>query len=104
MVFTLLAGIVIAACVFAALLWSIYRVVMTHGRLRLTYIVLALSTLLVVAAIQYNLAGISLMAGLTCAVTGVIALTHEPRWTKLLPLVQVVLGGLSVWAGASILL
>lgn len=103
MVFGILTGIVLAACVFAALLWSLYRVTITTRWLRLVYAVLAISTILVAAAITWNLATLTLTAGLTCAVTALVALWVEPRWSKLLPLVQLVLGVMSIWAGATIL-
>lgn len=103
MVFGILTGIVLAACVFAALLWSLYRITQTTRWLRLVYAVLAVSTILVAAAITWNLATLTLTAGLTCAVTALVALWVEPRWSKLLPFVQLVLGVMSIWAGATIL-
>lgn len=101
-VFTLLIGIVIAAAVFAALLWSIYRLVTVKGRLRVNYAILALSTLLVVAAVTWNFAALSMTAGLTCAASGLIAMWADKGWNKLLPFVQVLLGLLSMGASAYI--
>ncbi len=101
--FPLLIGIVLAALVFAAMLWSVYRAVTTQGRLRLTYVILVLSTILIMAAITWNLAAVSLCAGLTGTVSGAIAVVADKRWNKLLPLIQVVLGLLSIGAGVSIL-
>ena len=103
MVFVTLTGIVLAAAVFAALLWSLYRIAVTTRWQRINYVVLALSTLMVVTAITWNFATLTLTAGLTCLVTALVAVRLEPRWTKLLPLVQVIVGGLSIWAGATIL-
>ena len=100
--FPLLIGIIIAAAVFAAFLWSLYRSVTATGKLRVTYVMLALSTLVVIAAITWNFPTLTVTAGLTCLVTGALATMTEPRWNKLLPLVQVILGGLSIWAGAYI--
>lgn len=103
-IFALLAGIVIAATVFSALLWSIYRSVVTQERQRLNYTLLSLSTLLVVTAITYNLTMLLLMAGITTVGTGLFAIIAEHRWSKLLPLVQIVLGGLAIFAAIDVLL
>ena len=100
----LLLGIAIAAAVFAALLWSIYRAVIVTGRLRINYTLLSLSTLLVVTGITWNLTMLTLTSAMSLAVTAVIAIIYEARWSKLLPLVQLVLGGLAFLSAIDVLL
>lgn len=101
-IYELLAGLVIAACVFAAFLWSIYRAVQTKGKQRAIYTVLMLSTLLVVTAFTYNLAGLLLTSGFTCIGAALFATIYDERWNKLLPFVQMLLGLLAVWSAASV--
>lgn len=102
--FAILIGIVIAACIFAALLWSIYRAVVTTGRLRTTYIVLALSTLMVVSGITWTLNALLLTASVSLIVTAIIAMIYEARWSKLLPLAQLLLGGLAFFVAMDVLI
>jgi hypothetical protein len=98
MIFPLLAGIVIAAAVFAALLWSIYRAVQTNGKARAVYVILAISTLLVVTAFTYDLLGLLLTSGFTCIGAALYAMVLDRGWNKLLPFVQLLLGGLAAWS------
>ncbi len=98
----LLIGIVLAALVFAALLWSIYRAVITTRRARLGYAVLAISTLLVALAVTFNLAGLLLTAGFTCVGAALFGIMSDKGWSKLLPLVQLLLGLFAVWTAASL--
>ncbi|MCY4179662.1 MAG: hypothetical protein OXC60_10525 [Litoreibacter sp.] len=99
----LLIGIVLAACVFAALLWSIYRTVQTKGNLRLNYALLSISTLTIAAGITYDLLGLMVSAGVTCMGTAIIAIVKDPGWSKLLPVTQLLLGGASAYFANAIL-
>ncbi|PTX55618.1 hypothetical protein C8N43_0257 [Litoreibacter ponti] len=92
MIVQLLAGIVIAAAVFAALLWSIYRAATTRGRTRLIAVLLGLSTILGMASISLNQPGIAVMAGGACLIFGLYGVWAEDRWSKLLPFAQAVFG------------
>ncbi len=100
----LLIGIVIAAAVFAALLWSLYRCFMTTGKLRVSYGVLTISTLLVVAGITWNLAGVTFAASGSLIFTAIVGVWADTRWSKLLPLVQLVLGVLAFFAAVDTLI
>lgn len=94
--FAFLTGIVIAAAVFAALLWSIYRAVIVKGAMRAVYVFLAISTLLVVSGVTWNWPTLIFTSSLTLAVTAIIAIGLETRWSKLLPLVQLALAVLCI--------
>lgn len=98
MIFQLLAGIVIAAVVFAALLWSIYRAVQSRGKERAVYVILALSTLLVVTAFSYDLLGLLLTSGFTCLGAALYGIVLDRGLNKLLPFVQLLLGALAAWS------
>jgi len=99
----LLIGIELAACLFAALLWSLYRAVTQTGMHRTVQAFLAISTLIVVAAVTWDYHAMLVSGGITCTVLAVIALWFEPRWSKLLPLVQLVLGLGAIYAGYALL-
>jgi cytochrome bd-type quinol oxidase subunit 1 len=98
-----LIGIVLAACLFAALLWSIYRAVTLTGTPRVVHAFLAISTIIVVCAVTWDFHAMMLSGGITCAVTAFIALWQERRWSKLLPLVQLLLGLGATYAGYALL-
>lgn len=91
-VFVLLAGIAIAAFVFAALLWSIYRAVTSEGRERLVHLLCALSTIMAMFAITYGSPGHGAFAGASLAVIAAFAFWYDKGWSKLLPVVQILFG------------
>ena len=93
----LLIGIVLAACVFAALLWSIYRTVQTKGNLRINYALLSISTIVIALGITYDWLGVLVSAGVTCIGTSLIAIYQDKGWSKLLPFAQLLLGGASAY-------
>lgn len=88
----LLAGIVIAALLFSALLWSVYRAVTTTGRLRLHAGALAFFTVLGMVSISLNAPGMAILTGAGCAGMGAMGIWSETRWSKLMPLVQLLFG------------
>lgn len=102
MIVVVLAGIVLAALVFAALLWAIYRSVVTTGRKRIAYVVLTISTVLVALAATYDLVGLLFSSGFTCLASALLATLYEPRWNKILPLIQVILGVLAIWTAMNL--
>jgi hypothetical protein len=89
-VIELLFAIVIAAGVFVALVWQIYRAVTTAGLMRWTAIGLSVATLMIMAGTLIPL--MALLGAAGCIVFAPIAIWHDTRWSKLLPLVQLVLG------------
>ncbi|MEM6407313.1 MAG: hypothetical protein AAF700_02730 [Pseudomonadota bacterium] len=93
----LLIGIVLAACVFAALLWSVYRMVQTKGNLRLNYALLSVSTIVIALGITYDWLGVLVSAGVTAVGAALVAMYKDPGWSKLLPFTQLCLGGASVY-------
>lgn len=95
-IFEFLPGLALAALLFAALLWSLYRAVLIKGRMKVAYIILTLSTLLVMAAITLGLNGVMVMACITLCGSALIAIWAEQGWSKLFPLVQFAFGILAV--------
>ena len=93
---TLLIGILLAAAVFAAFIWSGYRAFYTTGWLRRAHAALALLTLAGFAALSllWPLAAAASGAGLVAA--GLVALVLERGWAQLLVLVQIAFGGLLI--------
>ena len=92
MIVELFAGTLLALLLFAALLWSSYRAFMTKGGWRLNAGALSLATLGGMLTITYLSPGPGAVAGLVCVVCGLAATWHDPRWSKLLPLVQCLFG------------
>lgn len=88
----LLGGIALAAFVFAALLWSIYRAVVTNGRKRVVAVLLSLTTLFGMMALTWLWVIPAQIAGGALIVLGLAAIWTDPGWSKLLPLVQAVFG------------
>jgi len=88
MIFMLLGGIVVAAGVFAALIWSIYQGLVQRGRLQYVHI----------AAASFSIAGmvsVSYISPLWAQITGgalllaaLIALFLETHWNRFLPIMQ----------------
>lgn len=90
--FTLLAGIVLAAFIFAALLWSVYRAVVTEGSTRLVAVLLSLNTLIGMGMLTLLEVIPALIAGVGLVILGALAIRNDPGWSKLLPFVQVIFG------------
>ncbi len=99
----ILIGVALAACLFAALLWSVYQAVTQSGMHRVVQGFLAISTVIVVAAVTWDLHAMLVSGGITCSVLGLIALWYERRWSKLLPFVQLLLGLGATYAGYALL-
>lgn len=104
MIVQLLGGIIIAALVFSALLWSLYRTVTTQGRMRLNAGLLAFSTLMGMATISLDAPSLAVFAGGACLSFGLVGIWTEARWSKLLPFAQTLFGLALIarlpWAGA----
>lgn len=84
----LLIGVVLAAFLFAALMWSIYRAVTSSGRARLNATLLSLTTILGMGTVTYSWVDLAMASGSGLVVFGLIAVLKDPGWGKLLPLVQ----------------
>jgi len=91
---TLMAGAILAAALFAALLWSIYRAVVTQGMLRINASVLSLGTVLGMAGITWSIPTLVMIAAPACFLFGLAQMMTDPGWSKLLPLVQMALGAI----------
>ena len=94
----ILIGIVLAALLFAALLWSIYRTFTAEGNLRLSQMCAAIFTLGGAAAATYNMYSTAMICGVGCLFAGIIAMRFETRWSRLLPLLQAVFGCILLYA------
>ena len=92
----ILGGIAIAAFVFAALLWSIYRAVTTAGHLRMVHLLLAINTILGMQALSFGSPIFGQFVGGGLVVIGTFALWYDDGWSKLLPLVQILFGGVLI--------
>ena len=88
----ILIGIVLGVGLFSALLWSIYRAVVTKGFLRINAIVLSLATLAGMAGMTYQIPFLVMIAAPACLLFGLAQIMTDPGWSKLLPLVQFGLG------------
>lgn len=99
-IFYLLIGILLAALVFGALMWSVVQAVRGTGNKRMNYGILAAATLGGMLALTYDLGVISRLIGGLLICFGGMAFVAEPGSAKMLPLVQIVLG-LGLLAGLS---
>lgn len=90
MIFELMGGIVIAAGVFAALLWSLYQSVLKRGRLQYAHIATAALTLLGMASISAMSSIFAQILGILLLVTASTAAVLESRWNRVLPAIQVI--------------
>lgn len=88
MIFQLLAGIVIAAGVFAALLWSLYQSVRQTGRLRWVHILLVSLTILGMVSISTKAILLAQILGILMLTASTVATALEPGWNRVLTIIQ----------------
>jgi hypothetical protein len=88
----ILGGIFLGALLFAALLWSLYRTVVTQGFLRINALVLSAATIMGMAGLTYQYPFLVMVAAPACLLFGLAQMMTDPGWSKLLPLVQFLLG------------
>lgn len=88
----ILLGIIIAALIFCAFLWQVYRAVTTTGLIRWNAVGLVLATLAVMASTNLDSITLVVTSGAGCILFAPIAIWADPRWSKVLPLVQLTLG------------
>ncbi|MEM9011786.1 MAG: hypothetical protein AAGE18_11195 [Pseudomonadota bacterium] len=91
-IFALLAGIVIAVGVFGATLWSFAQILLARGALRWTHGLSLLATIAGMAAITLVSPPAALAAGAALVLSAAVAGWLERRWTRLLPILQIVFG------------
>ena len=90
MIFQFMGGILVAAGVFASLLWSFYQTAMTRGRLQWAHGMAAAFTLAGMASLSFVSPILAMVFGVALAIAAIAALLYEQRWNRLLPLFQVV--------------
>lgn len=88
----ILGGIFIGALLFSALVWSIYRAVVTTGYLRINAVVISIATVMGVAGISNQMPTLTMIAAPACLLFGLLQMMTDPKWSKLLPLIQFILG------------
>lgn len=80
-----LFGVMIAGCVFAALLWSGYRSYTATGGLRIAHIGLVVLTLGGLTALTIKAVALSNVAGLLLAGFSIAAVFLERGWSRIIP-------------------
>ena len=88
----LLAGISVAALIFAATFWSAAQVYRQTGRLRLAHGAALALTVIAMAALSSALWALSQVAGLLLIPAALVALVMERGANRLLPLIHVLFG------------
>ncbi|WP_112323281.1 hypothetical protein [Oceanibium sediminis] len=87
-VVTLFLGIIVAALIFAATLFSAVQAFRQAGRLRLAHLLAAGLTIAIMACLSSELWVLARLTGGLCVLAGLFAFVLESRWNRLLPLVQ----------------
>ncbi|MEO0999790.1 MAG: hypothetical protein AAFW69_04145 [Pseudomonadota bacterium] len=90
--FYLLAGIVVAAGVFGATLFSLAQAVMQRGRLRWAHIALVVLGIAGMGTVSLIWPAAAVGVGAALIAAGAVAVWSEKRWSKLLPIFQAVFG------------
>jgi hypothetical protein len=88
----LLAGVALAAPLFAAMLWSAAQALRHPGARRVAHLVAIAATFAVMAFLTWEFALPARAAGVILALAGLRLLFMEEGWTRLLPLVQLAAG------------
>lgn len=95
-IFTLMAGVALAAFVFAATLWSGVQVFMSVGLARLAHGGCAALAALIMASLSLSaLIPLKIFGGLLIF-AAILALYEAPGWSKLLPFVHLILGAIAL--------
>ncbi|MEP3347607.1 MAG: hypothetical protein ABJN34_04490 [Litoreibacter sp.] len=84
----ILLSIAVSALIFCALLWQIYRAVTTTGMIRWNAVGLCIGTLAFMAAVPLKNDFLFLIGTGLNLLCSPLATIKDPRWSKLLPLVQ----------------
>jgi len=84
----LLIGVVLAAMIFCAFLWQVYRAVTLQGLLRWNAAGLALGTLALMGFLSTEIPILLIFGTAASLILAPVAIWADPRWSKLLPAVQ----------------
>lgn len=90
MIFQLLGGILVAAGVFVALLWSIYQSILKRGPLQYAHIATATLTVLGMASISLLAILLAQILGILLLISATTAAILETRWNRALPVLQII--------------
>jgi len=82
----LLFGIVIAAFIFAALLWSLYRAVSGVGMVRVTHAAVVVLIIALMAALTLGWSIPARGLGAVLIIAGLGAVWNDTSWSRLLPM------------------
>ncbi len=88
----ILAGILVAAALFASVLWSFTQAFQRSGRLRNIYLVLVLLTVGGMATVSLGLNIEMRLLGLCLIIFGAFAVFYERGSSRFLPLLQLLFG------------
>ena len=88
----LLVGILLAATLFASVLWSLAQAFQRRGRLRNYHLALALLTIGGMATVSWALDVEMRLVGIGLLVFGALAVWAERGTSRLLPLIQLLFG------------
>ncbi|MEO1274923.1 MAG: hypothetical protein AAFV96_05840 [Pseudomonadota bacterium] len=91
-ILTLLIGIVVAAGIFAATLFSAAQAYMRDGRLRSAHLAAALLTIAGMGAMSLELWIVAQLIGPLLAIAASAALVLERGWNRLLPVFHILFG------------
>jgi len=91
-IFTLMVGILMAAAVFAAFIWSIFQVVQARGALRLAHGGTVVAILAGALAVSNTWVLAALPAGILLAAVSMAAAALERGWSRLLPVFPALFG------------
>ncbi len=87
-IFTLMAGILIAAALFAATLFSLVQIVRRRGPLRWSHAAALALTIVGMASLSLASPSLALLAGAALTAAALLAFRFETGWNRLLPLFQ----------------
>ena len=90
MIYQLLGGIVVAAGVFAAVLWSIFQAVTQRGKLQVVHILAIAGSIAGMASLSMVNPTMAWFVGVELGVAAVAAIYLETAWNRLLPAFQLI--------------
>lgn len=91
-VFTLLAGVLIAATLFASLLWGVERMFSVRGKDRISYACMTVLILAIMAALSLEHMLLARILSLPLVLAALVVAARAERWSRLLALPPLALG------------
>lgn len=85
-IFTLMAGVMIAAFLFASLLWSVHGAFTIAGKARISYICLSIFILLAMAVVSLDLPIVSRLTALPLIASAIAVGVASTGWSRMLVL------------------